>query len=43
MTNVLNRQEILAPPSQPNEVDNLTNEYIVNPPRELGLRVGYSF
>lgn len=43
VTNVLNRQEILAPPSQPNQVDNLTNEYIVNPPREIGLRIGYSF
>ena len=43
VTNLLNRQEILAPPSQPNEVGNLTNDFIVNPPRELGVRIGYSF
>ena len=43
VTNVLDKQEILAPPVQPNELGNLTNDYLVNRPRELGLRVGYAF
>jgi iron complex outermembrane receptor protein len=43
VTNVFDKQEILAPPSQPNQVDNLTNDYLVNPPREIGVRVGYFF
>lgn len=43
VTNVFDKQEILAPPSQPNQVDNLTNDYLVNPPREIGMRVGYFF
>jgi iron complex outermembrane receptor protein len=43
VTNLFDRQEILAPPSQPNELNNLTNDYLVNPPREIGLRLGYSF
>jgi outer membrane receptor protein involved in Fe transport len=42
-TNLFDRQEILAPPSQPNELGNLTNDYLVNPPRQIGLRIGYSF
>jgi iron complex outermembrane recepter protein len=43
VTNVFDKEEILAPPSQPNQVDNLTNDYLVNPPREIGVRLGYSF
>ena len=43
VTNLLDKQEILAPPSQPNQVNNLTNDYLVNPPREIGIRLGYSF
>lgn len=43
VTNVFDKEEILAPPSQPNQVDNLTNDYLVNPPREVGIRIGYSF
>jgi outer membrane receptor protein involved in Fe transport len=43
VTNLFDKQEILAPPSQPNQVDNLTNDYLVNPPREIGVRLGYSF
>ncbi len=43
VTNLLDKQEILAPPSQPNQVNDLTNDYLVNPPREIGVRVGYSF
>jgi len=42
-TNILNRQNVLAPPSQPNQVGGLTNDYTVSRPRELGLRVGYDF
>jgi iron complex outermembrane receptor protein len=42
-TNVFDKEEILAPPSQPNQLENLTNDYLVNPPREIGVRVGYSF
>lgn len=42
-TNLLDRQEILAPPIQPDQVGGLTNDYLVNRPREIGLRAGYSF
>jgi len=42
-TNLFDRQEILAPPSQPNQLNNLTNDYLVNPPRQIGLRIGYSY
>ena len=42
-TNLLNRQNVLVPPSQPDQLDNLTNSYTVSRPREVGLRVGYSF
>lgn len=41
--NLFDKQEILAQPSQPNQVQNLTNDYVVNPPREVGIRLGYSF
>ena len=43
VTNVFDKQEILAPPSQPNQLGNLTNDFLVNPPRETGIRVGYAF
>ena len=43
VTNLFDKEEILAPPSQPNQFQNLTNDYLVNPPRTIGLRVGYSF
>ena len=43
MTNVLDKQEILAPPSQPNQLGNLTNDFLVNPPRETGVRLAYFF
>ena len=42
VTNLFDRQEILAPPSQPNQVNNLTNDYLVNPPRQIGIRLGYT-
>ncbi len=41
--NALNKREILAPPSQPNELNNLTDDYLVNPPLEVGVRLGYVF
>ncbi len=42
-TNLFDKEVFLAQPSQPNQLDNLTNDYLVNPPREIGMRVGYSF
>jgi outer membrane receptor protein involved in Fe transport len=41
--NLVNSQYILVPPTQMNEFENLTNQYTVNRPREIGLRVGYAF
>ncbi len=46
VTNLLDKQEILVPPNQgtpANDLGGLANDYVVNPPREIGLRVGYSF
>ena len=46
VTNLLNRQEILVPPTQPgaaNDFNMLANDTVVNPPREIGVRVGYRF
>jgi iron complex outermembrane recepter protein len=43
VTNLFDKQEILAPPSQPDQLDNLTNDFLVNPPREIGLRLAYFF
>jgi outer membrane receptor protein involved in Fe transport len=42
-TNIFDKQAILAQPSQPNQINNLTNDYLVNTPRVIGLRVGYFF
>ena len=45
-TNLLDKQEILVPPNQgtaANDLGMLANDYVVNPPREIGVRVGYSF
>jgi len=42
-TNLFDRQEILAPPIQPDQVNNLTNDFLVNRPREIGLRAAYTF
>jgi iron complex outermembrane receptor protein len=41
--NVLDRQNILVPPTQFNELDKLTNDYVVSPPREVGIRLAYTF
>ena len=46
VTNLLNRQEILVPPLQPgaeNDFNRLADDSIVNPPREVGLRIAYKF
>jgi iron complex outermembrane recepter protein len=43
VNNIFDKQEILVPPIQPNQVGGLTNDYVVNRPREVGVRAGYSF
>jgi outer membrane receptor protein involved in Fe transport len=46
VSNLLDKQEILVPPNQgtpANDLGTLANDYVVNPPREIGVRVGYSF
>jgi iron complex outermembrane recepter protein len=46
VTNLLDKQEILVPPNQgtaANDLGMLANDYVVNPPRQIGVRVGYSF
>jgi iron complex outermembrane recepter protein len=41
--NLLDKEEILVPPAQPNELNNLTNDVVVNRPREIGIRIAYAF
>ena len=43
VTNLLDKQEILVPPFNPGQVGDLTNDYVVNRPREIGLRIAYTF
>jgi outer membrane receptor protein involved in Fe transport len=43
VTNLFDKQNILVPPTQFNELGKLTNDYVVNPPREIGLRLTYTF
>jgi iron complex outermembrane recepter protein len=43
VTNVFDKQNILVPPTQFNELGKLTNDYIVNPPREFGIRLDFTF
>jgi iron complex outermembrane receptor protein len=43
VTNLADKQEILVPPYNPNAFDDLTNDYIVNEPRVIGVRVAYLF
>ncbi|MGB6310765.1 MAG: TonB-dependent receptor [Steroidobacteraceae bacterium] len=46
VTNLLDKQEVLVPPSQispGNNFDKLADDYVVNPPREVGVRVAYTF
>ena len=42
VTNLFDKEEVLAPPYAPG-ANNLANDYLVNPPREIGLRLAYSF
>jgi outer membrane receptor protein involved in Fe transport len=42
VTNLANKREILAPPTL-FAFDNLTNDYVVNQPRVIGVRIGYAF
>jgi iron complex outermembrane recepter protein len=43
VTNLADKQEILVPPFNPNAFDDLTDDYIVNEPRMIGVRVAYMF
>jgi len=43
VTNLLDKQNVLVPPAQLNQVGNLTNDTIVNPPRQIGVRIAYKF
>jgi outer membrane receptor protein involved in Fe transport len=46
VTNLLNKQEILVPPPQAaagQNFDKLADDYLVNPPRVIGIRVRYTF
>jgi len=43
VTNLADKQVILAPPSFPNLLGNLTNRYVINQPREIAVRLSYSF
>jgi iron complex outermembrane recepter protein len=43
VTNLLDKQNILAPPAIPNLLNNLSNDYVVNPPRQIGVRIAYAF
>jgi outer membrane receptor protein involved in Fe transport len=43
VTNVFDKENILVPPTQFNELGKLTNDYVVSPPREVGIRLAYRF
>ncbi len=46
VSNLLDKQEVLVPPTQPgasNDLNGLANDYLVNPPRQIGVRIGYKF
>lgn len=46
VTNLLNKQEILVPPPQAaagQNFDKLADDYLVNPPRVIGIRARYTF
>jgi hypothetical protein len=46
VTNVLNRESVLVPPPQAAAGQNfygLADDSLVNPPRVIGIRVGYTF
>ena len=41
--NLTDKQEILVPATNPNRVDGLSNDQVVNMPREVGVRAAYTF
>ncbi len=41
--NLAGKQEILVPATNPNRVDGLSNDQVVNMPREIGVRAAYKF
>jgi hypothetical protein len=41
--NLLDKEEVLVPPPQLNELNNLTDDVVVNRPREFGVRIAYIF
>jgi iron complex outermembrane receptor protein len=41
--NIADKQEILVPATNPNRVDGLSNDQVVNMPREVGVRAAYTF
>ena len=43
ITNLADKQEILVPPYNPDQFDDLTNDTIVNEPRVIGFRLAYMF
>ena len=43
VTNLADKRVILEPPYEPNQLGNLTDESVINQPREIQVRVGYSF
>jgi len=43
VTNLADKRALLAPPATPGRLDNLSNNYIINRPRETGLRLFYTF
>jgi len=43
VTNITDKRTILAPPGNPNQVGYLTNNYLINQPRHIELRLLYSF
>jgi outer membrane receptor protein involved in Fe transport len=43
VTNLADKQEILVPPYNPDQFDDLTNDTIVNEPRLIGFRLAYMF
>jgi iron complex outermembrane receptor protein len=43
VTNIADKRVILQPPSRPGHVNGLTTTDLINPPREIDLRLRYSF
>lgn len=43
MTNIADKQEILSPPTLMGALGGLTDDYVVSPPRVIGVRLAYNF